>query len=89
MASSASLRRSTESAIEPPTSPRISTGMNVKPSAPTANDDLDKSQTWSETANPVIEPPTVDNRLPASRRRNAGCWPGRLEVGQEPHSGQL
>ena len=70
---STSLRRSTTSAIEPPSKPTASTGTNVSPSRPTASEECDRSQICSTTAKLVIAPPRAESRPPVSSRRNAGC----------------
>ena len=70
---STSLRRSTASAMAPPSSPIATVGITcATPMAPTANGERVMSYTCSGTANMVSAPPTADSVVPAHNRRNAG-----------------
>ena len=70
---STSLRRSTASAMAPPSSPIATVGITcATPMAPTANGERVMSYTCSGTANIVSAPPTADSVVPAHNRRNAG-----------------
>ena len=70
---STSLRRSTASAMAPPSSPIVTVGIIcATPRAPTANGERVMSYTCSGTANMVSAPPTADSVDPAHSRRNAG-----------------
>ena len=70
---STSLRRSTASAMAPPSSPIATVGITcATPMAPTANGERVMSYTCSGTANMVSAPPTADSVVPAHNRRKAG-----------------
>src|SRR5271170_4583316 len=70
---STSLRRSTASAMVPPSSPIATVGItSATPMAPTASGDRVMSYTCSGTANMVSAPPTADSVVPAHNRRKAG-----------------
>ena len=73
LVTSTSLRRSTASAMAPPSSPIATVGITcATPMAPTANGERVMSYTCSGTANMVSAPPTADSVDPAHNRRNAG-----------------
>ena len=73
LATSTSLRRSTASAIAPPSSPIVTVGITcATPMAPTANGERVISYTCSGTANVVSAPPTADSVDPIHSRRKAG-----------------
>jgi hypothetical protein len=73
VATSTSLRRSTASAMAPPSSPIVTVGtICATPIAPTASDERVMSYTCSGTANMVSAPPTADNVDPIHSRRKSG-----------------
>jgi hypothetical protein len=72
LAASTSVRRSTASAMAPPSSPIVTVGTTcASPMAPTANGDRVRSYTCSGTAKLVSAPPTADSVDPTHSRRNA------------------